>query len=255
MRKAIILSAGQGKRLLPLTESIPKCLLPLSGLTMLEWQLRSLASNGVPEAVIVVGFGADAVEESLERIDLPGLAVRTIYNPFYAVADNVGSCYVALPEMTGDFLILNGDTLFEPALLAKVIAEARGPITITIDRKAAYDADDMKVRTDDGRLLAVDKALPLETVDGESIGMLAFRQDGGALFATALNMLMREPTGLRRWYLSVIDRLAKAGRVRAVSIQGMEWGEVDFSADLEKAEAMTARWLESARLALPVAAQ
>ena len=255
MRKAIILSAGQGKRLLPLTETIPKCLLTLSGPTMLEWQLRALAANGVAEVVVVIGFGADAVEHSLRGLQLPGMNVRTLYNPFYGVADNIGTCFVALPEMAGDFLILNGDTLFEPRLLAKVISEADGPVSITIDRKPSYDADDMKVQSDGNRLLAVDKALPLETVDGESIGLLAFRQNGGALFADTLNAVIREPNGVRRWYLSVIDRMARAGHVRTVSIEGMEWGEVDFPVDRERAEVMTKRWRDSARFDLSDAAQ
>ena len=60
--KAIILSAGQGRRLLPLTENRPKCLIPLATRSLLEWQLRNLAQAGVREAVVVTGFGADQIE-------------------------------------------------------------------------------------------------------------------------------------------------------------------------------------------------
>src|SRR4051794_18805316 len=109
--KAIILSAGQGRRLLPLTEKRPKCLVPLAGRTLLEWQLRNLAAAGLEEAVVVTGFGADQIESALRTMQLQGLSVRTLYNPFYAVADNLGSCWAARTEMEGEFLILNGDTL------------------------------------------------------------------------------------------------------------------------------------------------
>lgn len=247
--KAVILSAGQGKRLLPLTQSWPKCLLPLCGHPLLEWQLRALAANGVEEAVVVVGFAADTVEGGLDRIQPPGLRVRALFNPFYGVAENIGSCFVALPEMTGDFLILNGDTLFEPAVLAAAAARATAPVTVTIDRKAAYDADDMKVCLDGGRRVrAIGKTLRPDSVDGESIGLLLFRGDGGTRFAAALRAVLREPDGTQRWYLSVIDRLAQAGEgVEAVSIEGLQWGEVDFPADAERARRLVEGWIATGR--------
>jgi len=247
--KAIVLSAGQGKRLLPLTESLPKCLLPLGGRSLLEWQLRALAANGVDEAVVVVGFAADTVEAVLADIDLPGMRVRTLFNPFYSIADNIGSCYVALPEMTGDFLILNGDTLFEPAVLATLLARATAPVNVTIDRKSQYDADDMKVCLDGGRRLrAIGKTLPPDSVDGESIGMLLFRGDGGRHLAAAIQAVLREPDGTRRWYLSAIDWLARSGDgVEAVSIEGHQWGEVDFPADAERARRLVEGWVASER--------
>ncbi|KAA5604061.1 phosphocholine cytidylyltransferase family protein [Roseospira marina] len=243
--KAIVLSAGQGKRLSPLTDSRPKCLLPFGGRSLLEWQIRALASQGVTEVVVVVGFGAEAVEQELARIALPDLRLRALFNPFFDVADNIGSCYVALPEMTGDFLILNGDTLFEPAVLETLLARATAPVTVTIDRKARYDADDMKVCLDQGRrLCAIGKTLAADSVNGESIGMLLFRGDGGARFAESIQAVIRETDGPRRWYLSAIDRLARAGgAVEVVSIEGRQWGEIDYPADLERARRMAEGWI------------
>ena len=249
--KAIILSAGQGKRLLPMTDSRPKCLLPFAGRSLLEWQLHALAENGVEEAVVVVGFGAESVEAVLAGLRLPGLRVRTLFNPFYGVADNIGSCFVALPEMAGDFLIANGDTLFEPAVLRTLLSRATAPVTVTIDRKEQYDADDMKVCLDGGRRLrAIGKTLPPDSVDGESIGLLLFRGDGGARFAAAIQAILREPEGTLRWYLSAIDRLARGGDgVEVVSIEGCQWGEVDFPADAERARRLIEGWMASGRFA------
>jgi len=242
--KAIILSAGQGKRLSPLTDSRPKCLLPFGGRSLLEWQVRALAAQGVTDIVVVVGFAADAVEKELERIHLPDLHPRTLFNPFYSVADNIGSCYIALPEMTGDFIVLNGDTLFEPAVLETLLAEATAPVTVTIDRKARYDADDMKVCLDGDRLCAIGKTLSADSVNGESIGMLLFRGDGGTRFADAVQAVIRENGGARRWYLSAVDRLAQAGEdVEVVSIEGHQWGEVDYPADLDRAKRLAEDWL------------
>ena len=234
---AVILGAGQGKRLLPLTESSPKCLLRVGGRTMLEWQMRALAACGVREVAVVTGFGADAVEAAAAEISARvGLRARTRHNPFYAVADNAGSCFVARDLLRdGRRVLMNGDTLFEPAVLARALT-ASAPVSVTVDRKAAYDADDMKVELDGTRLRAIGKTLPPERTGAESIGLLVFQDGGGALFEAALERVLRRPDGLRRWYLSAVDLLAAETEVGTVSIEGLTWCEVDVPSDLERAE-------------------
>ncbi len=240
--KAIILSAGRGSRLLPLTQDRPKCLLPLDSATLVEWQVRQLACCGVDEIVVVVGFGAADVAAVLGRLQHPGLAIRTLYNPFFDVADNLGSCWLARAEMDRDFIILNGDTLFETEILRRLLASPRAPITVTIDHKANYDADDMKVQLDGTRLVQIGKTLALDDVDGESIGMLLFRDAGPRLFSVAVDRAMHSAEGVRWFYLQVIDTLASTGCVQTLSIEGLEWGEVDYAPDLARAKQLVERW-------------
>jgi choline kinase len=243
--RAVILGAGQGSRLLPLTEDLPKCLLDLEGRSMLEWQLRGLAAAGVGEVVVVTGFRSDRVEAALRTIAPPGLVARTLYNPFYKVADNLASCWMARAELRGHCLLLNGDTLFEPQIARRLIEAPAAPITLTIDRKARYDDDDMKVSTEGERLRAVGKKLPAAEVNGESIGFSRFQGDGAALFVAELERTMRTKEGTSLWYLSAMNRLAQSGAdVRVVSIEGLDWGELDFVADLAPARAMAASWNE-----------
>jgi choline kinase len=238
--KAVILSAGQGSRLLPLTAERPKCLLPLGPKSLIEWQIDVLARCGVDEIVVVVGFRAALVEALLAKLTRPGLRIRTLLNPFYNVADNLGSCWLARHEMAGDFLLLNGDTLFEAAVLQRLLGSPPAPITVTIDRKAGYDADDMKVRLDGTRLLEIGKTLPPARTDGESIGLLSFRGAGPQLFVEAIDRALRVSEGLKSFYLKVIDQLAKSHRVETVTIEGLAWGEVDYPADLQRAEQLVA---------------
>jgi choline kinase len=241
--KAIILSAGQGGRLLPLTERTPKCLLNLGGRSMLEWQLRALAEAGVREAVVVSGFGAELVEAELERHTPPQMRTTTVFNPFFQLADNLASCWIARSELAGPCLILNGDTLFEPEIARRLLAAAPAPITVTIDRKSQYDADDMKVVTDRDRLVAIGKILPAGEVSGESIGFLRFDAAGAACFVAEIERTMRTAKGPGLWYLSAIHALASAGAdVRVLSIQGLQWGELDFPADLVRNRAIIAGW-------------
>ena len=243
--RAIILSAGQGRRLLPLTENTPKCCLPLASHSMLEWQLSQISQCGVDEVVVVTGFESERVEAVVEAAaeKFKGLNVRTLHNPFYARSDNLGTCWVARSEMLEPFLIINGDTLFEAAILKKLLASKHDyPITLTTDAKGDYDDDDMKVVTDDGRLLRVGKTLELEFVNGESIGMMVFDQRGADTFRHKVETLMKSPEGLTRWYLSAIDELADEGHVGTCSIKGLSWCEVDDHGDLKHAENVVVTW-------------
>ena len=78
IRKAVILSAGKGSRLLPLTAERPKCLIELNGRSLLEWQLDALREAGVAEVVVVTGFRDDLVDAVAARRE----GVRTLFNPF-----------------------------------------------------------------------------------------------------------------------------------------------------------------------------
>ena len=242
--KAIILSAGQGRRLLPLTAETPKCLIPFAGRPLVEWQVRSLAAAGVTDVVVVTGFEAAKVDAALAAISLPGVTLRTTHNPFFELADNLASCWIARHEMRQPFLILNGDTLIEPEIARRVLEDpATAPITVTVDRKSDYDSDDMKVRDEGDRLLAIGKTLPHDMVTGESIGFLRFTDEGANTFVSEIERLLRNEDGLKRWYLSAIDGIARYhGNVGVRSIEGLEWSELDFPADLDRGVAMTEGW-------------
>jgi choline kinase len=240
--KAIILSAGQGSRLGHLVDDRPKCLIDFNGRSLLDRQLDTLEANGVHEAVVVTGFHDELIDQALSSRS-SGPHVRTIFNPFYKVADNTGSLFMARAELSGDCLVWNGDTLVSRGLMRRAVANAQDGICVTIDRKAdGYDDDDMKVVEDGGRLKAIGKRLPLDRVNAESIGLLAFRSGGAERFREAIEQAMRTPEGTTIWYLRVINRIAQSDEVWTFDIEGEEWGEVDFPHDVENARALTARW-------------
>ncbi len=243
--KAIILSAGQGRRLLPLTADKPKSALPVCGRSLLEWQLHEMAQCAIDEVVVVTGFAADVIDDIVARqADVP---TRTLYNPFFAQCDNLGTCWVARGEMQRDFLIVNGDTLFEAAILRRLLdTDSGAAVTLVTDSKPSYDDDDMKVIVADGRLQRVGKQLDRHIVNGESIGMMAFRGEGPAQFALQLDYMMRHGTGLKQWYLAAVDQLADRGFVATCPIDGLSWCEVDDSADLERAAQVIASWYPAA---------
>lgn len=231
--KAILLSAGRGSRLLPLTESMPKCLLPVQGTTLLGYQLDTLQAAGIRDVTVVTGYMPNLVEAELARRTGP-LKATPFFNPFFQVADNLASCWMVREQMDGDFLLINGDTLFELNLLSAVISNKSCPIQVTIDQKDTYDSDDMKVTLDGTKLLAIGKTLPLDVTHAESIGMLRFMGEGVGLFRGKLNQMMRTQDGVASWFLKAIDALANTtGAVDTVLIKGHRWAEVDTVEDFK----------------------
>lgn len=248
---AILLSAGQGSRLLPLTAERPKCLIDFSGRSLIEWQIEMLARGGVKRIDVVTGFMTDMLEDHLKSIRDPRVEIALRFNPFYKVADNLGSCWIARDAMQDDFLILNGDTLVCEDIVHKVQKGSLAPdgkpwpITVSVDVKPqGYDSDDMKVeREASGRLAHIGKTLTAAQSNAESIGFLAFRGEGVDLFRETVRKAMRTPEGVQHWYLKVIDSIAPTGKVGTASIEGLEWAEVDFLNDIEIATKLTNTWI------------
>lgn len=246
--KAVILSAGQGKRLLPLTESLPKSMLDVGeNLSILSWQLSQLAEAGVEEAVVVTGFCQQKIVEELQSVH-SGIKVSTYFNPFYKVTDNLGSVWLAREHLKGDCMLINGDTLFTASAASTVLSAPEQPVTVTVACKGNYDDDDMKVTREGNVLKAIGKTLDLSGVNAESIGMIKFNAEGAARFSETIDAAMRDETSLKRYYLHIIHVLAQSSEVNVAEIPSDQWCEVDTIEDLEAARGMVANWQGAVKL-------
>ena len=231
---AVILAAGRGARLAPLTDQRPKCLLPIGGRAILDRQLDALTGAAITEVTIVTGPAAEAIEAHVAG--RPG--IRTVRNPRHSATDNLASCHVARDHFVGEAsLLLNGDTLFEHTVLANLLAARPAPILIAIDRKPLYDADDMKIETTDTnqlRRIGKDLAQP----DGEAIGITLLRGEGSARFLRQVEARLAAPGGERALYTEALDALAAQDRIGVRATHGRHWIEIDTPQDLAAAEAM-----------------
>jgi len=226
---------------MPLTSNMAKCCLPLHGISMLEWQLSQIAKCDIDEVVVVTGFANEMVDAIVDRFE--GIKVRTLHNPMYAHTDNLGTCWEARFEMGGPFVLMNGDTLFEAAILRRLLANDKSyPITLVTDNKPHFDLDDMKIITDGDRLLKVSKQLDISLVSGESIGLMVFNQAGANAFTRKLEEMMDKADALKLWYLSAIDQLASEGIAGICPVQGLSWCEVDDATDFAAAADIVGKW-------------
>ena len=241
--RIVILAAGQGKRLLPLTTEVPKALLDIGGKALIERQIEAFAAKGLKDFAVVTGYGAQRMEEALAKTSQRlGVEITTIYNPFYAVADNLASCWMARSAMMGDFIQVNGDNVFRSDLVEKLLAAPAFPVSVATNIKQAYDSDDMKVILDRGRLTEIGKTLPVDTVDAEAIGFYVFRGEGAKAYVEILEHSMRDSQALKQWFPSAIGSLAKRIEIRTIPINGLQWCEVDFPIDLQQARQLVASW-------------
>jgi L-glutamine-phosphate cytidylyltransferase len=241
--RVIILAAGQGKRLLPLTADIPKALLDIGGTPLIQRQIEAFAAHGLKDFSVVVGYAAGRIEQALAEIASKlNISIRTIFNPFFAVTDNLASCWLARAEMQSDFIQVNGDNVFQSDLVEKLLVAKVQNAAVAINKKDTYDADDMKVMLDGGRLTEIGKTLPLDTVDGEAVGFYVFRGEGTKSYVKELELCMRDPQGLKRWFPYAVGSMAKKMEVGTIPITGLKWCEVDFPVDLQGARQLVASW-------------
>jgi choline kinase len=231
--QAVLLAAGLGSRLGSLTERLPKALIPVGGEPLLAHAVRFAQRAGATKIVVVGGFGFDQVAAELRRLALP---VTLVENPYYRDG-NLVSLMAArrLVEAGGDFLLMNIDHIYRPAIAALAAADVVD-VTAFIDVDRELGDDDMKVERDgSGRVRRIAKTLT--TYDAGYVGMT--KVPGGAAnvyWAAADAALAAEGRAIH--VERILARLADQGRPPGCrDISGHGWLEVDLPEERERAEA------------------
>lgn len=239
MTVAVILAAGVGSRLRPITLDRPKCLVPLGDETILGRMVRLLAAAGVEDLVVSTGYAAEMVSNALR--DVP-MRVRLVHNPDYATTQNAVSLRRALDAAPpGDVIKFDGDLVFPAALLDRALA-GEGSRVMVDDRAAPRD-EAMKVMCEGDLAVRFGKGLDAARCRGESIGVERFTAVDRAIVAEVLRAA--DEAGERdRYYEDLYDRaIARGVSLRCASVADLPWTEVDDHEDLARARALIAAGL------------
>jgi len=231
--KAIILAAGVGKRLWPLTQHRPKCLIEIGGQTLLHRYLESLVSLGVQRADIIIGYKQDMVRAAIQANSC-GVRVNFLVNEQFH-RGSISSLWIARTVLDDDVIIMDADVLFHREILRRLV-QSPYPNALLMDETVKQTGEECMVVVEGGRVVALTKKMPTRyDYAGEGVGFLKVRHaDTPHVVASLRTFVDREA-----WHMEYEDALIEFFREVKVGyevIGGLPWTEIDFPEDVEKAE-------------------
>ncbi len=233
---AVVLVAGTGTRLRPLTDDRPKCLVEVGGRAILDRLLERLAAGGIRDAVLATGHCASSLSAHFARHPAP-LAVSFVDNPRFATTNNAYSLFTTRSVVSGrGFLLCDGDVLLAPGVVERLVQHPSAN-ALLVEPRDDMGEEEMKAQVTAGRAVGLAKTLDASAAFGESIGIQKIgRASSAALFATLEAMMGAGGEG--QYYEAAFQRMIDGGtEFSAVSVAGEEWIEIDDVADLARAEA------------------
>ena len=239
---AVILVAGIGSRLRPITDDRSKALVDIGGETILGRTVRLLASYVVRKVILATGYREDAVRAAMEGAPV---AVEYCRNPEFDRTQNSVSLALCRHALGSDaFFKLDGDVVFQRQVLDRLDASP-AELAVAVDAGRMLDAEAMKVTLSQPgglEISAFGKGIALEQSAGESIGIERISSTLSPVLFDALEAAIAGgETGL--YYEDVYSRLiaARALRADAVAVLDLPWTEVDDFSDLERARELVRR--------------
>jgi choline kinase len=249
VRTALLLAAGVGSRLAPLTDALPKCLVSVSGVPILERLVRSLDSHGIERLVIVTGHKAEMIRDCLGE-SFGGIAVEYIVSPLFETTNDIYSLWLARHLIDEPLLLVESDLVFDEHLLAPLLQPER----IAVSRQLPWMGGTTVTLDGDGHVKAFYPMPPgvygQHCTDSDhfmAVNICSLARDTwGAVCERLERRVAAGQTGL--FYESVFEEMAADGSMApaAVIFPAERWYEIDTPADLEAAELVFPRHLHAA---------
>ena len=235
--KAIILAAGVGSRIKPMTDNCPKCLLKIGGVSILERMLSNIQDCGITEVIFVVGYLQKKIEDFVQN-SFPNLNTKFIVNNKYSETNTGYSLLLTEEYAKGStFIKFDADVVFEISILENLLSKGDHN-WLCIDKNIQLDAEEIKVVVDENNLIvkANKTVLPQDSI-GESIGIEKISGDTTVLLYDELKVMMSLPQNNNEYYESAYERLMKKGvPFYVMDITGLKWIEIDTVSDFQSAE-------------------
>ena len=241
VRRAVLLAAGTGTRLRPLTAEVPKCLVEVAGESIVERALRVLHSQGVNEVVIVAGHCGEKLRERLGS-RFAGIELRYVEAPDYATTNNIRSLWDARSALDRDVILIEGDLIFDEAVISALLAIPGNSAAVVPVERAPSGT---KVILDEANrvvsfLLSGDEEADHE-IPYKTANLYLLRRE--SLVKHVVPGLSRAIASghVDRYYESVFRDLVRDGQLdlSAVDVSAWRWCEIDDRQDLAVAEFMT----------------
>lgn len=231
----VILAAGMAKRLRPLTDERPKCLLTVGQRTLLERTVDGIIAAGISELVVVTGYRAQMIRDFLTS-HYPDLTIHFIDNPDYAHNNNIFSLWLTRPYTEGrDFLLLDSDILFDPQIIPAVLSAEGSALALN---RHELGEEEIKVIVDDqNRVVEISKVCSIEQAIGESVGIEKMEADYSAALFRELEQMIEGEGLIDIFYERAFERLIPQGHTFTVVDSTRYFSiELDTVEDFENAK-------------------
>lgn len=231
--KAIILAAGVGKRFKEVTDHRPKCLIEIQGKTLLERTLTALGAASVHEAVVVIGYRGEMIQQRI-GLHCGGVQVRYVNNPHYTKGA-ILSLWSAREEFNDDIIIMDADVLFPIALIARLVRSSHLNCFL-LDGSSENTGEEQMLLTRGGRVLNIIRGGSGDfDVVGESVGFLKISRTDAPLLRSILDDFVARGRDTieheEAFPVFLAQRIVGFERV-----DDLPWIEIDFPTDLKQAE-------------------
>ena len=231
----VILAAGMAKRLRPLTDKCPKCLLAVGERTLLQRTVDAMMKAGINELVVVTGYKAEMIRDFLTA-HYPSLTIHFVDNPDYAHNNNIFSLWLTRPFTEGrEFLLSDSDILFDPQIIATVLATEGDALAVN---RHELGEEEMKVIVDDNsRVVEISKVCAIEKAIGESVGFEKMTADYSKALFTELEQMIEREGLIDIFYERAFERLIPQGHTFTVVDTTKYFSiELDTPEDFENAK-------------------
>ena len=231
----VILAAGMAKRLRPLTDERPKCLLTVGQRTLLQRTVDAIIAAGIHELVVVTGYRQQMIRDFLTT-HYPSVTIHFIDNPDYAHNNNIFSLWLTRPFTEGkDFLLLDSDILFDPAIIPAVLKEEGSALALN---RHELGEEEIKVIVDaENRVQEISKVCSIEQAIGESVGIEKMTADYSLALFQELEQMIEGEGLIDVFYEKAFERLIPQGHTfRIVDTTDFFSIELDTVEDFENAK-------------------
>lgn len=230
--KAIILAAGMGSRIKPLTDNCPKSLLKVGGKTILERMLSRIQDCGITEVIFVLGYLEGQIRDYVTS-QFPGIDATFVVNEAFSTTNTGYSLMLALRHTQGATIVkFDADVVFDVRILRHLI-DSDHETCLCIDKHIQLDAEEIKVTIDDdNRVMKVSKSVPPKDAIGESIGIEKICGPITLTLLAHLEKFMGDPAHHQEYYEASYERLIATGApFHTLDISGLNWVEIDTKED------------------------
>ena len=231
----VILAAGLAKRLRPLTDTKPKCLLKVGERTLLERTVDAMRQAGITEFLVVTGYRGEMIREFLTT-HYPQATIQYLDNVDYEHNNNIYSLWMACQKVRGcDFLLMDSDILCDPAAVVRIAQEQTAALAVN---RHELGEEEMKVVVDsDNRITEISKTCRPEDAMGESVGIEKITADYSEALARELDQMILQEGLIDIFYERAFERLIPQGHTfKVVDTTHYFSYELDTPEDFQRAQ-------------------